>query len=549
MSLSSPTGRRRLGVFLGLVASGLLALSSACSSAPQAEPKVAPPPPPPPPAASAPAPASPAKEAPPPSAPSTWVPFPAIHASRLANGLSLRVVPTQGLPLVHLGLVLDAGSATDGSKTGVATVTGELLKEGGAGKLTGQQFLGKLESLGASLSVSTSADATVLDVSVTSNQLEEALGLLASVVREPRLPKDAFERVRKQEEERVQSQARSSGSWAASMALYRALYDQPTGTHPYADFDATTGALAKLTLADCKQWHHAHFAPEAATLVIAGNVTEAAASQAAEKAFGTWKGQAIPRAHIPDPLPRRQREVLVVDRKDSPQSDVYVALWGPERRSSDWPALSVVNQVLGGGVAGRLFLDVREKRSLAYRTGSALREPASGPAPILLVAGTRTERASDAVQALLEHVQWLSTRAPTEQELADAARFLSDSFAMDLERVEGLGALTERLVTRRLDDGYWNEYRQQVRQVTPSDAARIAKQYFDADRALVVVAGDSKVIAEGLRRFGPVRVLDPEQGFIITSKLDALPEDSSSASSPASSAPQSSAPQGSAPAE
>jgi zinc protease len=463
-----------------------------------------------------------AKQQPPAPMPSPLVPFPKVQSTQLDNGLGLKVVSTQGLPLVHIALVVGAGSATDGDKIGVATVTGELLKEGGAGRLTGLDLLGQLEALGASLAVTTGADATTLSVDATTEQLEPVLQLLSSLVREPRLPKDAFTRVRDQERERVESQARSSGAWAASMVLYRQLYRQPTGGHPYAEVDATPAALGRLTVADCRAWHRGHFQPDATTLVIAGAITAEQAARAAQTAFGSWRGQALPRAAISAPLPLIGREVFVVDRKDSSQSDVYVALWGPERRSEDWPALSVVNQVLGGGVAGRLFMDVREQRSLAYRTGSAVREPASGPAPILLVAGTRTERTVEAVEALLQHVTLLSSKSPSEQEVKDAARFISDSFAMDLERVEGVGNLTERLVTRRLDDGYWDEFRGRVREVTTAQTQAVAQQYFSSDRAIVVVAGDAKSISEGLRRFGPVQVFDPEKDFTMTGKFAAL---------------------------
>ena len=76
----------------------------------------------------------------------------------------------------------------------------------------------------------------------------------------------------------------------------------------------------------------------------------------------------------------------------------------PPRSSQDYPDLSVANQVLGGGVASRLFGDVREQRSLAYSTGSRILEVAQGKEPIFAYAGTATKKTGLAVQGILENL-------------------------------------------------------------------------------------------------------------------------------------------------
>src|SRR5207244_8025744 len=113
---------------------------------------------------------------------------------------------------------------------------------------------------------------------------------------------------------------------------------------------------------------------------------------------------------------------------------------GPARKDDTWTAVKVANQILGGGVSGRLFLDVREKRSLAYNTRSSVGELARGPAPITAYAGTQTAKTGLAVQALLDNLKRISTEPASNDELNTARRYLADVFAV---RMETAGAVPD----------------------------------------------------------------------------------------------------------
>ncbi|HLV19520.1 MAG TPA: pitrilysin family protein [Polyangiaceae bacterium] len=455
---------------------------------------------------------------PPPPGVTPAAPFPTIHHRELGNGLEVRVVERHNLPIVDLNLIVMSGQASD-SKPGVAVLAGELLKAGGAGKWDAERLVERAESLGATLSVLTERDATTISIAVTTHNLDAALELLAAVAQKPRFAPQEFTKLKQREIERVSSLAKDSPEWAASMVLYRELYELPTGVHPYASYDATAAAIGEISLGDCRTWYGTHFTPPNAVLVAAGDVTPEDFAKRAEAAFGAWKGepppaQSFPAAHVPERL-----EILLVDRPASTQSLVYVSAFGPERRSAAWPALRATHQILGGGVAGRLFLDVRERRSLAYRTGSSLVEVAHGRVPMLLQAGTQTEKAPEAVAALLEHVGLLKKAAPEAAETEIATRYLADSFLIQLETVGALASLTGRLRVLGLPDDYYDRYREQVRQVSPQDVSAIGREYFDPERVVVVVAGDADRLGKPLSHFGPVTVVSPARAFVIERKL------------------------------
>jgi predicted Zn-dependent peptidase len=181
--------------------------------------------------------------------------------------------------------------------------------------------------------------------------------------------------------------------------------------------------------------------------------------------------------------------------------------------------MRVANQILGGGVAGRLFLDVREKRSLAYRTNSRLVSVANGPVPVILAAGTQTAKAGLALQALLEHFDAMGKQAPTEEEVAIATRYLSDIFLLSVDTVDSVGYLVAHLGINNLPDSYYDDYRAAVREVDREHVLAQASKYFVGNKGVAVIAGDAKRLAKPLSHFAPVVVIDAEAGFTVKQEV------------------------------
>jgi zinc protease len=303
------------------------------------------------------------------------------------------------------------------------------------------------------------------------------------------------------------------------MVLYRELYEQPVSVHPYARYDALASELGAIGLAQVKGWYRRHVTPENAELLVAGDVEPAELEREVRRYLGDWRGPRPEPQSYPEPRGPESRRLLVVDRPGSTQSQIAVATLGPERASQDYPALMAATQIVGGGTAGRLFLDVREKRSLAYSTGAYTDEVAHGPMPVVLSAGTQTAKTTEAVSALLEHFARLGETAPTNEELERAARYLADSFLFRMETAGAIADLASRLRVLGLADESYDEYRAAVRGLEPTRVGSVAGRIFRKNAELVIVVGDAKVVAKPLTRFGTVKVLDPERDFVVRDTL------------------------------
>lgn len=454
------------------------------------------------------------REAPPPPTPSPAWTFPEIADARLSNGLELKSVERRTLPLVQITLLVRSGQATDGPKPGLAVLAGEMLKVGGSGTYTSQTLLDKVESLGASLDVLTSRDSTSISLSVTSDRFDEALELLGLVAQKPQFNPVEFNKLKQREIDRVSSAAKTSAAWAANMVLYRELYRTADGKHPYATYDATEEQIEKLALWEIKNWYQQHFSPRNTSLIVAGDVGAEQLEASAKRVFGNWRGAKVQPLEVPTAKLAEGLKVFLVDRPKSSQAEVNVAVFGPTYSSEEYPTLRVANQILGGGVAGRLFGDVREKRSLAYSTYSTVERVALGPLPVVLRAGTQTAKAGLTLQALLEHADGMVDDAPGPEEAAVASRYLSDLFLLRMESVGSLGSMVANLAEYRLPNDYYDEYRRAVLATDATMVQNVSKRYFDACCMLAVIAGDAERLQGPLSRFADVVVLDPSKGFV-----------------------------------
>jgi zinc protease len=452
------------------------------------------------------------RQPPPPAGPSPEWHFPTVVDQTLPNGLAVKLVSRSTIPLVDLQVVLRSGQATDNGKAGVAVIAGEMLKVGGTGKWTSRELLERVEALGSHLEVVTQRDSTTISLSVTANQFEEAMKLLSSIVLEPAFNVTEFNKLKRREMDRVESAARSDAAWATNMVLYQKLFGG-AGQHPYASYDATATQIDKLTLADAKKWYGQHSVPPNAALVVAGAVAPEVLSKAAATYFGKWRGVAPKPLAVPAVELRPGLQIYLVDRPKSPQAELVLASLGPARKSDTYATVKVANQVLGGGVAGRLFQDVREQRSLAYSTYSSVDEVVNGPEPLLLRAGTQTAKAGLTLQALLEHAQKIGATPLTDAELESARRYLTDVFLLRTETVGALGQMAGSLWLHGLPNQYFETYRDLVRKTDIAQVQAVAGQYFAPTRSIAVVAGDAARLADPLSHFGEVIVIDADKGF------------------------------------
>jgi zinc protease len=471
---------------------------SACATTPK--PAAAPPPP----AAVAAQPAAPAKEPPPASGIARDIAFPKVGHETLENGLNIDVVPHKQLPIVSLELVIQSGSASDPADLpGLASTVADMLREGTL-KRKGAQFAEAVEFLGATLHTSAGQETLRIGISALSEHFDAALALLAEAALQPAFDATELAKLKKRTLDDLRLK-KDRPVWLARRELHKALY----GEHPYARIDTTEPAVKKLTRADLTKFHSANFAPNNAFLVVVGDVDQEKVKAATTKLFGAWKKHDVKKPVYAAPPARTEREIIVVDRPASVQSQIVIGNLALKRNDPQYIPLMVANQVLGGSAASRLFMDLREKRSLTYGAYSRLDETVD-VGSFRASAAVRTEVTDAAMAGFFEHLSRIVESAPPAEELDAAHRYLADSFPLAIETADRIADLVGDLRVFGLPDDYWDSYRSNIRKVSADQALAAAKQFIHPEQAVVIVVGRAADVVPGLAQLGKVRVVDVE---------------------------------------
>jgi predicted Zn-dependent peptidase len=399
-----------------------------------------------------------------------------------------------------------------------------MLKEGTV-KRSGAQIAEEIEFLGADMWASSDEENTYVGVRALAEHFDVVMGLLAEVAGKPSFTTKELDKLKRRELDRLALSEREP-RYIARRTFYRALY----GEHPYGTVDTTPPAVKRVRRQDLVRWHKKHFVGRNAFLVVAGDVDPDQVAEVSKKTFGSWAAgkRAVP--VYADPPRPTDRNILVVDRPGSVQSVIYMGNLAIQRANREWIPLVVANQVLGGSAASRLFMDLREKRSLTYGAYSAIAERVD-IAPFVAYSSVRTEVTTEAIDAFFEHLERIHLEPADGLELTNAKRYLSDSFPLKVDTPGKLADLVVDLRTFGLPSDYWDHYRNWIRETSASEAHYVARSYIRPKESLVVIVGQAADFAQSLDRFGPVTVISPD-GEIKAQFEDQRPADTGASRGP-----------------
>jgi predicted Zn-dependent peptidase len=158
------------------------------------------------------------------------------------------------------------------------------------------------------------------------------------------------------------------------------------------------------------------------------------------------------------------------------QAQILVGGIAPSLDHPDHAAVKVLSTILGGGMAGRLFVELRDKRGLAY-TAAAYYDPVREPGALILYLGTAPQNAMKAEEALLQEVERVRTDPVGADELSRAKGYLLGRYAMDRRTNERLAWYLAFYEVEGVGQDYAERYRGGVEAVTSGDVLRVARQY------------------------------------------------------------------------
>lgn len=440
--------------------------------------------------------------------PSPKLVLPSVTSSRLANGVGLRVVSQGEVPLVQVTLSVAGGSRLDGVSPGLASFTARMLTESAGGRDV-NALQSELAYLGATLVSSASWDVFTVSLNVPKRSLDAALALMADVVQRPSF---TAADIRRQRELRAASilQRRDQPGALATLAFNGIVFPAGHPFHNPADGDSAT--TARLDSASVRAFYHRAFLPSRAKFIVVGDITAADAATAIRTTFGQWTSSASA-APIPAVTTRAVENaattVYLIDKPGAAQSVIAMGGPGVPRSSPDYPALVVMNTLLGESFSSRLNANLRETKGYTYGISSRF---GWTPIPGAFRIGTavRSDVTDSSLVEIFREIRALRDTPVTAVELARGKAYVALAIPGDFETIGQIAGQLAELDSFGLPLSSVSEFIMKVNAVTAADVQRVARTYLPADRATIVVVGDLSKIRAGIEalKLGQITVLE-----------------------------------------
>ncbi|MBZ5588676.1 MAG: insulinase family protein [Acidobacteriia bacterium] len=445
------------------------------------------------------------------------VPNAAAMRVKLANGVPCYIAEDRMLPLVTVQVLLRGGQYLEpAGKEGLAELTGTVWRTGGAGKLEAKALDEELDFLAASLTASVRGVSGTVSLNLLSKDIDRGLSLLMDVLREPR-----FDEVRlaKAKEDMLSEMKRRNDETEAieGRELDRLIY----GTGYWLNRLATKASVDGITRDDLIAFHKRLANPANFVLAVAGDFDRAAMIAKLNATLGAWKasGPAVPQ--VPQPSESAKPGVYLVNKPDVNQGRVSIGHIGVKRPLADEFALSVANDILGGGgFTAWMMSRVRSDEGLAYSAYSRYSIGDVYPGVFRAFFQSKSSTCAQAAKLTTDLIAKIRTGTVTEKELVTSKNSFTETLPRTFEsKLKTVGRFAQDELVG-LSHDYWKNYRERVGAVTAADVAKAATAHIKPDQLIILVVGNIEEILKGhpdhpearFEKLGPIvrlPLLDP----------------------------------------
>jgi predicted Zn-dependent peptidase len=397
-----------------------------------------------------------------------------VNSFTLKNGIEVIHKKVSDNPIVTLQVFLRTGVANeDPGKAGIASLVQVMLNKGTKTR-SNEQLSNDIENIGSGISTDTDSDYSHLSISVVDSHTEKAFEILSDVVMNPLFDKKELEKERANALANIERRQDSINNVANDL-LNKNFY----GDHPYSRITlGTKEGLLSITKDDLAKWHKKYFTSNNLFLVIMGNIELSEATNIAEKYFG--KIPASPQEFtVPEPVLPKKQFISQPTTKFN-QAYLMLAYPAPSINDPDFPALKVINTVLGGRMTSRLFIELREKLSLAYEVSSYYPSK-KHLSKFVIYLGLKKKNLELTKKRITEIIEDLKKNKIDEKELSDTKNYIKGVFLLEHQTINRQAWYLGWWEVSGKGYAYDQQYLSDLMKVTSEDIQKAANKYFNRD--------------------------------------------------------------------
>ncbi len=424
---------------------------------------------------------------------------------RLPNGMKVYLLEDHELPLVRgVALVRTGGLFDPPDKTGLASMTGSVMRSGGTKAKTGDQLDEQLENVAASVESNIGDSMGTVSFSCLKENSDEVLKIFHDVMTSPEFRQDKIDLIKTQFRSSI-ARRNDSPAGIAGREFSDIVYGKDTPYGREAQY-ATVDAIQRT---DLVEFHKRYYFPANTMLAIYGDFLSGEMRRKLRDLFADWVVEQQPIPPLPPVTKNPAPGVYFAEKDDTTQTFFQVGLLGTTLRDKDFPALSVMADILGGGFNSRLLNHIRTQLGYAYDISADWGAEYAYPGLFTISGGTKSGSTVATLQAIRQDLEKIRTTPVTVEELQTSKDKVLNSFVFNFDR-------PSKTLNRMLSYDYYGypadfifEYQNAVRDTTAVDVLRVAQQHIDPAKLTFVAVGNSKDFGEPLSALNlPVKSID-----------------------------------------
>ncbi len=427
---------------------------------------------------------------------------PGVLRHQLENGLTVLIKRDASVPLVAARAIWSGGALRESaSNAGISSIMSQVVTRG-CGRMSAEEIIEDVDASAASLSGFSGRNSFGIQAEWLAGDWKRGLDLLSECLLSPHFEEEQVERSKRQQLARLGAQANSP-----SHRAFRLFQETLFRKHAYRrNALGTEKSVSQISAASVRRHYRRHYPISAMTLAIVGDVDPDMLLSRVKSRFAREAATTRPERPIVNEAfssrPASKREVYgYMDRE---QAHLVVGFPGLQIDDADRFALEVLTTILGGQ-GGRLFLELRDRQSLAYQVGAYSLEGLD-PGYVAVYLSCAPDKVEIALREIREQVNRLLQKGVSSEELSRSRRYLIGTHEIALQRRASVAAALAFHHAYGLDFSAHTAYGSRIGAVRNADVMRVAKRIFNWDQAVTATVSPLVLSPEAERRMrGVVR--------------------------------------------